>query len=200
MVFSRGEQVLPLSTRDLEADPAPLAWPAAAVAPSPSAVPKLRVRAARVPDHIRNSGRRVCHAVSSAVRQRVLDEQCLEARVVADGVPQRIQVQLVDAEPGRTREQPLDLMERSVRLACLCQDLRATFCRQSAVTRVLTVDQRLLQPASLSKRLVATAEARQGESVGYMHTPVIWQLQCYRLQKEACCIKGLGAARTSPRV
>src|SRR5262245_29132572 len=83
-------------------------------------------------------------AESSGSTHRVLREQRLEPRVVADWVPERAAPQCTGTAPGRSLEQPLDLVERCLGFASLREDFRAVSCHLLPGVGVLAVDNRLL--------------------------------------------------------
>src|SRR5262245_42067581 len=96
---------------------------------------------------------------------RVLHQQSFEPRLLADWVPNWVELQQVDTERRRLPAQSLDLVERPG-VAELCQDLCATHGQVRACKTVLSIDARLLKPSGLAKRFVTTTESSQCQSTG----------------------------------
>src|SRR5262249_16248626 len=79
-----------------------------------------------------------------------LCQQSLEPRNVADGVPARVEPQGLNGKPGGSRQESLDLVERRLSVASLCENLRPRLCHLRTFECVIAVEVRLLQPTRLA--------------------------------------------------
>ena len=78
----------------------------------------------------------------------------------------------MDTQPGRSSQQPLNLIERPVGMAGLRENLGAGLRRHGPEVGIFAVDLRLLQPIGLAHSLVQASETGQSETAGSMDTPV----------------------------